>query len=57
LRPWRDDVRLGDEDLTGWLLRELGGDPGTTGVPVEVVVRVLDDDDGRTGAPGYPRGA
>jgi len=28
-------------------LRELGGDPGTTGVPVEVVVRVLDDDDRR----------
>jgi hypothetical protein len=55
LRPWRDDVRLGDEDLTGWLLRELGGDPGTTGVPVEVVVRVLDDDDDddrRTGASG-----
>jgi hypothetical protein len=36
-------------------LRELGGDPGTTGVPVEVVVRVLDDDDDddrRTGASG-----
>lgn len=35
-------------DLTGWLLRELGGDPGTTDVPVEVVVRVHDDDDRRT---------
>jgi len=52
LRPWRDDVRLGDEDLTGWLLRELGGEPGTTGVSVEVVVRVLDDDDGRIGTAG-----
>lgn len=41
---WRhDDVRLGDEDLVDWLLRELGGNPGTSGIPVEVVVRVLED--------------
>lgn len=41
VRSWRGDARLGDEDLADWLIRELGGDPGTEGVPVELVVRVL----------------
>ncbi len=47
VRSWRGDARLGDDDLADWLIRELGGDPGTEGVPVELVVRVLADDEGR----------
>ncbi len=46
VRSWRGDARLGDDDLADWLIRELGGDPGTEGIPVELVVRVLAGDEG-----------
>lgn len=52
VRSWRGDARLGDDDLADWLIRELGGDPGTEGVPVELVVRVLADDEGLSGRDG-----
>jgi hypothetical protein len=48
----RGDLYVDDIHLEDWLGRELGGDPGSGGVPVELSVRVLGDDDSVAGEPG-----